>query len=68
MKREEIVLLSNEDLTKRLKDFKDQMINLKLTHKMAPIENPMRIIGLRKIIARLCTELTVRENMAKAEN
>jgi large subunit ribosomal protein L29 len=68
MKREEIVLLSNEDLTKRLKDFKDQMINLKLTHKMAPIENPMRITGLRKIIARLCTELTVRENMAKAEN
>jgi ribosomal protein L29 len=51
-----------------LKDFKDQMINLKLTHKMAPIENPMRITGLRKIIARLCTELTVRENMAKAEN
>ncbi|MEY4861383.1 MAG: hypothetical protein RL059_1082 [Bacteroidota bacterium] len=68
MKREEIVLLSNEDLTKRLKDFKDQMVNLKLTHKMAPIENPMRITGLRKIIARLCTELTVRENMAKAEN
>jgi len=68
MKLEEIVLLSNEDLTKRLKDFKDQMVNLKLTHKMAPIENPMRITGLRKIIARLCTELTVRENMAKAEN
>ena len=68
MKREEIVLLSNEDLTKRLKDFKDQMINLKLTHKMAPVENPMRITGLRKIIVRLCTELTVRENMAKAEN
>lgn len=68
MKREEIVLLSNEDLTKRLNDFKEQMVNLKLTHKMAPIENPMRITGLRKIIARLCTELTVRENMAKAEN
>ena len=68
MKREEIVLLSNEDLAKRLKDFKDQMINLKLTHKMAPIENPMRITGLRKIIARLCTELTVRQNTAKAEN
>ena len=68
MKRKEIVLLSNEDLAKRLKDFKDQMINLKLTHKMAPIENPMRITGLRKIIARLCTELTVRQNTAKAEN
>jgi large subunit ribosomal protein L29 len=51
-----------------LNDFKDQMVNLKLTHKMAPIENPMRITGLRKIIARLSTEITVRQNTAKAEN
>ncbi|MCX6191576.1 MAG: 50S ribosomal protein L29 [Flavobacteriia bacterium] len=68
MKQKEILLLSNEDLTKRLKDLKDQMVSLKLTHKMAPIENPMRITGLRKIIARLSTELTVRQNTAKAEN
>ena len=68
MKQKEILLLSNEDLSKRLNDFKDQMVNLKLTHKMAPIENPMRITGLRKIIARLSTELTVRQNTAKAEN
>jgi large subunit ribosomal protein L29 len=68
MKREEILKLSNEDLSKRLNEYKDQMVSLKLTHKMAPIENPMRITGLRKIIARLCTELTVRENTAKAQN
>jgi large subunit ribosomal protein L29 len=68
MKQKEILLLSNEDLSKRLNEFKDQMVNLKLTHKMAPIENPMRITGLRKIIARLSTELTVRQNTAKAEN
>jgi large subunit ribosomal protein L29 len=68
MKQKEILLLSNEDLSKRLNDFKDQMVNLKLTHKMAPIENPMRITGLRKIIARLSTEITVRQNTAKAEN
>ncbi len=68
MKREEILKLSNEDLSKRLNDFQNQMVNLKLTHKMTPIENPMRITGLRKIIARLCTELTVRQNTAKAEN
>ena len=68
MKQKEILLLSNEDLTKRLKDLKDQMVSLKLTHKMAPIEKPMRITGLRKIIARWSTELTVRQNTAKAEN
>ena len=62
MKQQEIVKLSNEDLKNRLADFQNQMINLKLTHKMAPIENPLRITSMRKLIARLNTELTVRQN------
>jgi len=57
MKQQEIVKLSNEDLKNRLADFQNQMINLKLTHKMAPIENPLRITSMRKLIARLNTEL-----------
>ena len=65
MKQQEIVKLSNEDLKNRLADFQNQMINLKLTHKMAPIENPLRIKSMRKLIARLNTELTVRQNKAQ---
>jgi large subunit ribosomal protein L29 len=65
MKQQEIVKLSNEDLKNRLADFQNQMINLKLTHKMAPIENPLRITSMRKLIARLNTELTVRQNKAQ---
>lgn len=65
MKQQEIVKLSNEDLKNRLADFQNQMINLKLTHKMAPVENPLRITSMRKLIARLNTELTVRQNKAQ---
>ncbi|MEY3084023.1 MAG: hypothetical protein RL037_203 [Bacteroidota bacterium] len=64
MKQQEINKLSLEDLNSRLVDFKKQYANLKLTHKMAPIENPLRITSMRKVIARLSSELTKRSNQA----
>ncbi len=64
MKQVEILKLTNEDLNSRLSDFQNQYVNLKLTHKMAPIENPLRITSMRKVIARLNTELTKRSNQA----
>jgi len=64
MKQVEILKLSNEDLKNRLSDFQNQYVNLKLTHKMTPIENPLRITSMRKVIARLNTELTKRSNQA----
>ena len=66
MKQAEITKLSTADLESRLADFKGQLTNLKLTHKMAPIENPMRIRSLRKTIARFNTELTKRNSAAQA--
>lgn len=64
MKQVEILKLTNEDLKSRLSDFQNQYVILKLTHKMAPIENPLRITSMRKVIARLNTELTKRSNQA----
>ena len=64
MKQTEIAKLSTADLQGRLEDFKGQLTNMKLTHKMAPIENPMRIHHMRKLVARLSTELTKRSNQA----
>jgi large subunit ribosomal protein L29 len=64
MKKQDITKLSNEDLKKEISNLKSQLVNLKLTHKMAPIENPLRITGMRKSIARLNTELTKRSNQA----
>ena len=64
MKKQEIAKLSMEDLKSRLIDFKNQLVSLKLTHKMSPIENPLRIKEMRKLIARLSTELTYRSTQA----
>ena len=64
MKKQEIAKLTIEDLNSRLIDFKNQYVSLKLTHKMAPIENPLRIKEMRKLIARLSTELTNRSSQA----
>ena len=64
MKQQEIAKLSLEDLKSRIIDFKNQLDSLKLTHKMAPVENPLRIRSMRKVIARLSTELTKRSTQA----
>ncbi|MEI8192795.1 MAG: 50S ribosomal protein L29 [Flavobacteriia bacterium] len=64
MKTQDISKLSGEELGRKLDEMKKQMVSLKLTHKMAPIENPMRIRGLRKTIARLSTEFLKRQNAA----
>ena len=64
MKKEDITKLSTEDLKKEILNLKSQLVNLKLTHKMAPIENPLRIRSTRKSVARLNTELTKRSNQA----
>jgi len=64
MKKQEVAKLSIEDLNGQIVDIKYKLVSLKLTHKMSPIENPMRIKSLRKTIARLNTELTKRSTQA----
>jgi large subunit ribosomal protein L29 len=64
MKQQEITKLSVEDVKKKIMDFSDQLIKMKLTHRVAPIENPIQIRRVRKTIARLHTELTKRETQA----
>lgn len=60
MKKQDITKLSIEDLKKEITNQSSQLVNLKLTNRMAPIENPLRIRSIRKSIARLNTELTKR--------
>ena len=60
MKKQDITKLSIEDLKKEITNLNSQLVNLKLTNRTAPIENPLRIRSIRKSIARLNTELTKR--------
>ena len=64
MKQQEITKLSVEDVKKKIADFSEQRAKMKLSHKVAPMENPIQIRDVRKSIARLNTELTKREAQA----
>jgi large subunit ribosomal protein L29 len=60
MKQKEVKELSVEDLNDKLKSFKKELSEMKMTHAISPIENPMQIKSIRRTIARINTELTVR--------
>ncbi len=64
MKQQEITKLSVEDIKNRIVDFSEKLTKMKLTHSVAPMENPIQIRDIRKTIARLNTELTKREAQA----
>lgn len=64
MNQQEITNLSVEDVKSRISDLSDQLTKMKLTHSVAPMENPIQIRNVRKTIARLNTELTKREAQA----
>lgn len=64
MKKEEIKALSVDQLHEQISAEKAQLQKLTFAHAVSPIENPMRIRESRKLIARLFTELTQKENQA----
>ena len=60
MKQKEVKELSVEELNDKLKSFKKELSEMKMTHAFSPIENPMQIKSIRRTIARINSELTVR--------
>ena len=60
MKQKEVKELSIDELNEKLLSFQKELSYLKMTHAISPIENPMQIKNLRRTIARINTELTVR--------
>jgi large subunit ribosomal protein L29 len=61
MKQADIKQLSTSDLIERVKEEKGALAKLKLNHAVSPIENPSKITGSRKAVARLNTELRKRQ-------
>jgi large subunit ribosomal protein L29 len=64
MKQAEIRALSAEQIREQISAEKSQLQKLTFAHAVSPIENPMRIRETRKLIARLHTELTIKQNQA----
>ncbi len=61
MKKADIKNLSKEDLQAKLAEVKADYNKMVLAHRISPIENPMQIRDMRKNIARIQTELTLKQ-------
>ena len=61
MKAQEVRELSQEEIGKKLRDTRDQLLQLRLRKKTGQVENPASIRTLRRDIARLETILNEKE-------
>ena len=57
MKQSEINKLSNDDLQDKLTEYQKQLEEIKMTHAISPLENPLQIKITRRVVARIKTAL-----------
>jgi large subunit ribosomal protein L29 len=62
MKNTDIKALSLVELKEKIASETETLRKLKFAHQVSAIENPMKMKENRKLIARLKTELTAKEN------
>jgi large subunit ribosomal protein L29 len=65
MKKNELKTLTIQQLQDELSTERAQLLKLNFAHSVSPIENPMRIRESRKQIARILTELTIKNKQAE---
>ena len=61
MKASEIKELSTQEIIERIEDTKSVLTRMRLNHAVSPLDNPNKISETKKDIARLKTELRIRE-------
>ena len=66
MKAKEIHEMTNDELTNKLDNLKEELFNLRFRHATGQLENPCVLALVRKDIARVKTEIREREIKAKA--
>jgi len=62
MKQSEIKELSTAELQEKLSEMKKSFSDLKMTHAISPLENPIQLRLIRRGVARLATELIKRDD------
>ncbi len=63
MKQSEIKILTIEDLNDKLEEYQQKLINLKMSHSVSPIENPLSIKTVRRTIARIMTAISEKKEV-----
>lgn len=64
MKQSEIKGLTTEELQEHLVEFEANLTKMRMTHHISPLENPMSLRHTRRDVARIKTELKIREQEA----
>ena len=67
MKTSEIRELNTPDLIERIDTEKTMLVRMRLNHAITPLDNPQKINQTKLTIARLMTELRVRELNEKSK-
>ena len=66
MKANEIRDMTEAELNAKLKDLKSELFNLRFQHATNQLDNPMRLVSIRKDIARVKTILREKEIVKEA--
>ncbi|HIT11755.1 MAG TPA: 50S ribosomal protein L29 [Candidatus Pelethosoma merdigallinarum] len=61
MTNSEIRELTNEEIVKKIEEYKEELFNLRFSQATGNLEKPSRIKELRKLVARMKTILRERE-------
>lgn len=64
---EEIRKLTNDEITKKIDETQEELFNLRFSQATGSLEKPSRIHELRKLVARMKTELKERELNGEAK-
>jgi large subunit ribosomal protein L29 len=67
MKYNELIELTDKELSERLDNERDYLLRLRLNHAISPLDNPMKIQESRRNIARIITEINKRKNQTGLE-
>ncbi|MBQ6182569.1 MAG: 50S ribosomal protein L29 [Clostridia bacterium] len=57
----EIRALSSSELSKKLREEKEELFNLRFQHSINQLDNPMKLVETKKDIARVLTVLREKE-------
>lgn len=66
MKIKELRDLSNEELSRKRRDLKEEMLNLRVQQQSGQLENPSRIRQVRRTVAKIETVLAGRRQVTAA--
>lgn len=62
MSNKELRELSNEEMIKKIAEYKEELFNLRMNQASGNLEKPSRIKELRKLVARMKTIMRECEN------